>query len=327
VGYVLAVARSHHVIANPGAGPQRVEQLAAALPSRPGTAAAPVTAPKDPASTTGPESRSHHPDEVDGHHTVLVRRNRSDGELAFYRCWSPTPGRTVHLGPGSRNRWSIETCFQTGNNAVGLEQHQVRRWDSWYRYTTLVMLAHALLTVIAARERTCTPTDPQLIPLTINEISPPETAREYESSAAGTDTQSGAWPAVGLLLRPQRRENLGQHGRWPSAPPCCPPPRRPSPAAPRAQVRAAEQEAPHGGTLIVNRAHLPHALREYEVFYNEHRAPPRAPRRRTPYADSPSRSPNGAGSTDSTSDDATDSAASCTNTDMRLSWPDDIFGE
>jgi putative transposase len=31
-------------------------------------------------------------------------------------------------------------------------------------------------------------------------------------------------------------------------------------------------------TLIVNEAHLLHALREYEAFYNQHRDPPRAPR-------------------------------------------------
>jgi hypothetical protein len=30
-------------------------------------------------------------DEQAGHHWLLVRRRLSDGELAFYRCWSPTP--------------------------------------------------------------------------------------------------------------------------------------------------------------------------------------------------------------------------------------------
>jgi len=47
----------------------------------------------------------------------------------------------------------------------------VRRWDSWHRYTTLVMLAHAILTVIAVRERQRHPAgQPGLIPLTVNEI-------------------------------------------------------------------------------------------------------------------------------------------------------------
>ncbi|WSN13846.1 hypothetical protein OG792_13560 [Micromonospora sp. NBC_01699] len=61
----------------------------------------------------------------------------------------------------------METCFQT-SKTIGLDEPQVRRWDSWYRHTTLVMLAHAVLTVIAAKE--CQQhTDQTLIPLTFNE--------------------------------------------------------------------------------------------------------------------------------------------------------------
>jgi len=57
-------------------------------------------------------------------------------------------------GPGYvASRLDGRRCFQSGKNATGLDQHQVRRWDSWYRYTTLVMLAHAILTVIAAHQR------------------------------------------------------------------------------------------------------------------------------------------------------------------------------
>ena len=67
-------------------------------------------------------------------------------------------------------RWNVETCFQT-SKTIGLDEPQVRRWDSWYRHTTLVILAHAILTVIAARERgNHTSHDPTLIALTFNEI-------------------------------------------------------------------------------------------------------------------------------------------------------------
>jgi SRSO17 transposase len=48
----------------------------------------------------------------------------------------------------------VEECFQAGKGEVGLDQHQVRTWESWHRYTTLAMFAHAILAVIAARERT-----------------------------------------------------------------------------------------------------------------------------------------------------------------------------
>jgi SRSO17 transposase len=51
-----------------------------------------------------------------------------DGELAS-RCWSPQPIGLPALVRVAGVRWSIECCFQTGENAVGLDQHQVHRWD------------------------------------------------------------------------------------------------------------------------------------------------------------------------------------------------------
>lgn len=43
-------------------------------------------------------------------------------------------------------------AFQT-SKSIGLDEHQLRRWTSWYRHTTLVMLAYAILAVIAAHEQ------------------------------------------------------------------------------------------------------------------------------------------------------------------------------
>jgi SRSO17 transposase len=172
VGYVLAVAKSHRVTARTVDGPARADQLAAALPARAWnriSAGAGSKGDRDydwawitiiaPAGETG------------GQHSLLVRRRISDGELAFYRCWSPrlVPLRTLVRVAGVR--WNVETCFQTGKR-IGLDEPQVRRWDSWYRYVTLVMLAHAILTVIAARERDrhIAGGDHTLIALTFNEI-------------------------------------------------------------------------------------------------------------------------------------------------------------
>jgi hypothetical protein len=64
----------------------------------------------------------------------------------------------------------VEERFQTGKGLVGLDQHQVRRWRSWYRWTTLSMLAHAFLVVTALADRTRHPSPSGLIPLTCNEI-------------------------------------------------------------------------------------------------------------------------------------------------------------
>jgi hypothetical protein len=79
------------------------------------------------------------------------------------------PLRTLVRVAGTRR--NVETWFQTGKR-IGLDEPQVRRWDSWYRHVTLVMLAPAILTVIAARERDhhTAEADQALIPLTFNEI-------------------------------------------------------------------------------------------------------------------------------------------------------------
>jgi hypothetical protein len=50
------------------------------------------------------------------------------------------------------------------------DQHQVRRWRSWYRWTTLAMLANAFLVVAAVTEQTRQPPSSGLIPLTCNEL-------------------------------------------------------------------------------------------------------------------------------------------------------------
>ena len=108
-------------------------------------------------------------DEATGFHWLLIRRRISDGELAFYRCHAPTRVALPTLVRVAGTRWAVECCFQNAKGAVGLDQHQVRRWDSWHRYTTLVMLAAAILTAIAANEGRRA-AEPGFIPLTVTEI-------------------------------------------------------------------------------------------------------------------------------------------------------------
>jgi hypothetical protein len=66
--------------------------------------------------------------------------------------------------------WQIEEAFQAGKGLVGLDQHQVRRWTSWYRWATLAMLAHAFLVVAAVTEHTRHSTPSGLVGLTCNEV-------------------------------------------------------------------------------------------------------------------------------------------------------------
>ena len=54
---------------------------------------------------------------------------------------------------------------------TGLDEHQARRWTSWYRWVTLAMLAAAVLTIAAAAKRTRRVAAENQIPLTSNEIT------------------------------------------------------------------------------------------------------------------------------------------------------------
>ena len=60
--------------------------------------------------------------------------------------------------------------LQTSKGLVGLDQHQVRRWRSWYRWVTLAMLAHAFLVVAALTDHPATHHRRGLIRLTCNEV-------------------------------------------------------------------------------------------------------------------------------------------------------------
>jgi hypothetical protein len=105
-----------------------------------------------------------------GQRWLLVRRGRTTGKLAFFHCWTPRPVPLAVLVGVAGQRWTIEERFQTGKGLCGLDQHQVRRWRSWYRWMTLAMLAHAFLVVAAVANRTRDPAPPGLISLTCNEL-------------------------------------------------------------------------------------------------------------------------------------------------------------
>jgi hypothetical protein len=106
-----------------------------------------------------------------GQRWLLIRRHQRTGELAFSRCWMPQPIPLATLpGPHRRTAVADRESFQAGNGLCGLDQHQVRRRRSWYRWTTLSMLALAFLMVLAATHRARQPTLTGLIGLTRSEL-------------------------------------------------------------------------------------------------------------------------------------------------------------
>ncbi|MDT0263639.1 IS701 family transposase [Jatrophihabitans sp. DSM 44399] len=174
LGYVLQLAANRRVPTH--AGPMRVDALPALIPATGWQT-----------YSCGPGSKGHHnyswawigllpepgeqlPGGEDGRHHLLIRRNNATGELAYLRCYTPRPTSLAALVRVAGQRWRIEESFQAAKGLVGLDQHQVRRWTSWHRWSTLAMLAHALLAVATAIQRDHSPAPHGLIELTVTEF-------------------------------------------------------------------------------------------------------------------------------------------------------------
>jgi SRSO17 transposase len=167
IGYVLAVASTCQVIT--AAGARQARQIAPRLPRR--------TWQRYSAGAGAKGYRyydwawiSIDPGKPGCRH-LLIRRNRRTRELAFYRCYSSRHLPLPALAKIAGTRWTTEENFQASKGLTGLDEHQVRRWGSWYRWTTLAMLALAFLTIAAAAEHTDHPPPADQIPLTRNEIA------------------------------------------------------------------------------------------------------------------------------------------------------------
>ena len=85
----------------------------------------------------------------------------------------------------------MEESFQGGKGLAGLDEHQVRRWLPWRRWTLLAMLAHALLVVLTADEHAAGAPQPGLIPLTCNELQRLLTRRVIDPARRHADPE--AW--------------------------------------------------------------------------------------------------------------------------------------
>jgi hypothetical protein len=155
---VLAVACDHQVTLSQGAIRTRVDQLAATLPSTAWQRYSAGVGSKGPRwyawawidlADTGRPGQ-----------TLLIRRNTATGELAFYRCWTPTSVGLPALVRVAGIRWCVEESFQAAKGQVGLDHYQVHGWKPWHRFITLAMLALAILTILTAITAPPDGTDP-----------------------------------------------------------------------------------------------------------------------------------------------------------------------
>nr|WP_307711404.1 IS701 family transposase [Streptomyces sp. V4I23] len=173
IGYVLAVACSARVRINHGRTPVRADTVAGSLPATSWHRQSAGRGAKGPRYYDWAWIHIG----SDSHRHLLIRRNRTTGELAFYLCWSPTEVPLAELIRVAGVRWSVEECFQAAKGQVGLDHYQVRHWTSWHRHITLAMLALAFLSVVAASaapDRAADPHHPtrsrEPITLTVSEI-------------------------------------------------------------------------------------------------------------------------------------------------------------
>lgn len=88
---------------------------------------------------------------------LLIRRNISDGDLAFFTTWCPAGTDIQALVVVEGRRWAIEDSFETAKNELGLDHNETRSWHGWNRHVSLVMLAFAMMAVIRCRANDVTP--------------------------------------------------------------------------------------------------------------------------------------------------------------------------
>jgi len=140
-------------VVDPGAAPQTVAEVAAALPacawSRRGIkegSKGPIAA--DCALRRVVAVR----DGLPGPAVWLVlRRNPETGELKTYLANAPAETPQATLVRLSGMRWSIARCFEEGKQHLGLGDYEVRSWRGWHHHTTLVILAHFFLVRLQCR--------------------------------------------------------------------------------------------------------------------------------------------------------------------------------
>jgi hypothetical protein len=99
---------------------------------------------------------------------------------------------------------------------AGLDEHQVRRWLSWRRWTLLAMIGHALLAVIAANARTDHGGPVEMIALTCAEVRRLFTAVIVEPARALACPL--AWSR--WRRRHQHRARISHHQLQKAAAPC-----------------------------------------------------------------------------------------------------------
>lgn len=130
----------------------------------------------------------------------MRRSIRDPQEVAYSVVFAleGTPFATLVQVAGTR--WSIEECFETGKGKVGLDQYEVRKWEGWYRFITLALLAHAYLAVLRAQVATTEKGGPaSLSPASLSLVGAPTGPELIATYPTGS---SAAPPGLGVATGP-----------------------------------------------------------------------------------------------------------------------------
>lgn len=96
--------------------------------------------------------------------TVPNKKDKKTGqlvrEIAYFLCHAAPDVTVAELVVAAGQRWMVEESFQVAKGQVGLDEHEVRKWCSWYRHTTVCMLAMAFLVTVRSRLIPAPPTTP-----------------------------------------------------------------------------------------------------------------------------------------------------------------------
>jgi hypothetical protein len=133
--------------------------------------------------------------------------------LAYYVGFAPAGTTLAELAAVAGLRWTIEACFETAKDELGLDHCEARSWHAWHRHVTLVIAAMAFLAKLRADL------------LRASMLDAAEGKRNERSPRAGTDAsrspQLGVTvPAIryllarALFLKPQTRNLLFRWADW-----------------------------------------------------------------------------------------------------------------
>ena len=76
---------------------------------------------------------------------LVLRRNPDGSEPKHYLSNAPADTPLLTLAQVGAKRWPIETEFQMEKNETGLDEYEVRSWQSWHHHITMALLAGIFL--------------------------------------------------------------------------------------------------------------------------------------------------------------------------------------